>query len=378
MKTLAMPRKFKPDSALPFATVALLAAALAAAMTFALQPAEAADAPAAAASAVKPALTVALTPVKAESWPQLLSATGSLAAWREVQVGSELGGQRIQQVSVELGQRVHKGQLLAQLQSASVAADLAASRAGLLEAEATAREAVSTAARLKILAGTDAVSAQQLEQAQAAAAGAEARAAAAKARVQADELRLSYTRIVAPVDGIVSSKEAVEGALPQAGQLLFSLIRDGRLEWRAEVSASELAQLQAGQKVRVLPAGGTQPLEGKVRVVAPTVDATTRLGRVLVDLSGSPAAARAGMFARGDFVLGDANVLTVPQTALLLRDGFAFVFKLEGSKVRQVKVELGRRQGDRVEIRHGLKATDKVVAQGVGFLADGDTVRVAQ
>lgn len=378
MKTLAMPRKFKPDSALPFATVALLAAALAAAMTFALQPAEAADAPAAAASAVKPALTVALTPVKAESWPQLLSATGSLAAWREVQVGSELGGQRIQQVSVELGQRVRKGQLLAQLQSAGVAADLAASRAGLLEAEATAREAVSTAARLKILAGTDAVSAQQLEQAQAAAAGAEARAAAAKARVQADELRLSYTRIVAPVDGIVSSKEAVEGALPQAGQLLFSLIRDGRLEWRAEVPASELAQLQAGQKVRVLPAGGTQPLEGKVRVVAPTVDATTRLGRVLVDLSGSPAAARAGMFARGDFVLGDANVLTVPQTALLLRDGFAFVFKLEGSKVRQVKVELGRRQGDRVEIRHGLKATDKVVAQGVGFLADGDTVRVAQ
>lgn len=378
MKTLAMPRKFKPDSALPFATVALLAAALAAAMTFALQPAEAADAPAAAASAVKPALTVALTPVKAESWPQLLSATGSLAAWREVQVGSELGGQRIQQVSVELGQRVRKGQLLAQLQSAGVAADLAASRAGLLEAEATAREAVSTAARLKTLAGTDAVSAQQLEQAQAAAAGAEARAAAAKARVQADELRLSYTRIVAPVDGIVSSKEAVEGALPQAGQLLFSLIRDGRLEWRAEVPASELAQLQAGQKVRVLPAGGTQPLEGKVRVVAPTVDATTRLGRVLVDLSGSPAAARAGMFARGDFVLGDANVLTVPQTALLLRDGFAFVFKLEGSKVRQVKVELGRRQGDRVEIRHGLKATDKVVAQGVGFLADGDTVRVAQ
>lgn len=378
MKTLAMPRKFKPDSALPFATVALLAAALAAAMTFALQPAEAADAPAAAASAVKPALTVALTPVKAESWPQLLSATGSLAAWREVQVGSELGGQRIQQVSVELGQRVRKGQLLAQLQSAGVAADLAASRAGLLEAEATAREAVSTAARLKTLAGTDAVSAQQLEQAQAAAAGAEARAAAARARVQADELRLSYTRIVAPVDGIVSSKEAVEGALPQAGQLLFSLIRDGRLEWRAEVPASELAQLQAGQKVRVLPAGGTQPLEGKVRVVAPTVDATTRLGRVLVDLSGSPAAARAGMFARGDFVLGDANVLTVPQTALLLRDGFAFVFKLEGSKVRQVKVELGRRQGDRVEIRHGLKATDKVVAQGVGFLADGDTVRVAQ
>jgi multidrug efflux pump subunit AcrA (membrane-fusion protein) len=113
-----------------------------------------------------------------------------------------------------------------------------------------------------------------------------------------------------------------------------------------------------------------------VRLVAPTVDPATRMGRVLVDLPAG-GAARAGMFARGEFVLGEAPVLTLPQSALLLRDGFAYVFRIEGSKVRQLKVEAGRRQGERVEIRAGLKAGEAVVQQGVGFLSDGDTVKVA-
>jgi multidrug efflux pump subunit AcrA (membrane-fusion protein) len=82
------------------------------------------------------------------------------------------------------------------------------------------------------------------------------------------------------------------------------------------------------------------------------------------------------MFARGEFVLGEQAVLTLPQSAVLLRDGFAYVFRIEGSKVRQAKVETGRRQGDRVEIRGGLKAGEPVVTQGVGFLSDGDSVRV--
>jgi multidrug efflux pump subunit AcrA (membrane-fusion protein) len=70
-------------------------------------------------------------------------------------------------------------------------------------------------------------------------------------------------------------------------------------------------------------------------------------------------------------------VLTLPQSAVMLRDGFSYVFKLEGNKVRQVKVALGQRQGDRVEIRSGLDAKTPVALSGLGFLADGDTVRLA-
>jgi RND family efflux transporter MFP subunit len=374
VSTEASPIAMKKSHITTIASTMLLAA-LAAALLLALQPADAADAVAADKPAPKAALTVAAVQPRSETWPRTLAANGGLAAWREVQVGTEATGQRIERVAVDIGQRVKQGQLLAQLASASLAAELAATRASLLEAQASAQDAAATAARLKSLAGTEAVSAQQVEQAQAADAAARARVAALQARVKADELRLSHTRVVAPVDGVVATKEAVEGALPQPGQNLFTLIRDGRLEWRAEVPGADLAALSPGQKVRVTPAGGTA-VEGKVRLVAPTVDPATRMGRVLVDLPAG-GAARAGMFARGEFVLGEAPVLTLPQSALLLRDGFAYVFRIEGSKVRQLKVEAGRRQGERVEIRAGLKAGEAVVQQGVGFLSDGDTVKVA-
>jgi len=160
-----------------------------------------------------------------------------------------------------------------------------------------------------------------------------------------------------------------------AGQELFRLIRQGRLEWRAEVASTELARLQPGMPVRVTPAGGDAVL-GKLRMVAPTVDAATRNGLVYVDLP-QPGTARAGMFARGEFEIGRSAALTLPQGAVLLRDGFSYVFQLDkDNKVRQVKLTVGRRLGDRIEVTGGLDPAARVVANGAGFLADGDTVRV--
>jgi RND family efflux transporter MFP subunit len=199
--------------------------------------------------------------------------------------------------------------------------------------------------------------------------------AAAKARVQADQLRLSYTQITAPDDGVINARLATPGALVQPGQELFRLQRQGRLEWRAEVPGAELAQLKTGQLVRVQPSGAPA-VEGRVRRVAPQIDPQTRNGLVYVDLKASEAL-RAGLFARGDFVLGESSALTLPQSAVLLRDGFSYVFRIDGSKVREQKVLIGRREGERVEVRSGLTAGAAVVESGVGFLADGDTVRVA-
>jgi multidrug efflux pump subunit AcrA (membrane-fusion protein) len=127
---------------------------------------------------------------------------------------------------------------------------------------------------------------------------------------------------------------------------------------------------------------GTGKASGRVRMVGPTLDAQSRNALVYVDL---PDAARAGfrpgMFAHGEFQLGARAGLTVPQTALALREGFSYVFRLgeerDGqARVTQVKVQPGRRTGDRVEILEGLAAGDRLVAGGASFLADGDTVRV--
>lgn len=161
-----------------------------------------------------------------------------------------------------------------------------------------------------------------------------------------------------------------------AGQELFRLIRRGRLEWRAEVPAGDLARLKPGLAATLaLPGGATA--SGTLRMLAPTVDPQTRNGIAYVDLAASRDA-RAGMFARGEFELGSAPALTLPQSALLLREGHAYVMRVgDDAKVSQTKVATGRRVGDRVEITGGLDADARVVAAGGAFLADGDTVRIA-
>ena len=325
--------------------------------------------------AAPPALTVKPIFAAAQQWPQTLNAVGTIAAWQEVVIGAEIGGQRLSRLLVDVGDQVKQGQLLAQLSPGTLEADLNANRAALQEAEVNAAEAGRAADRARALQGTEILSAQAIDQALAAGDAAQARLAAARARVQADRLRLAYTQVRAPDNGVISVRPAVEGALVQEGAEIMRLQRQGRLEWRAELPGPELARVAPGQTV-VLKLGGTQAIEGRVRMISPQVDPQSRTGIVYVDLQ--PAAAvRAGLFARGELLLDQHTVLTLPDTAVLLRDGFSYVFRIEGDKVRQQKVTLGVRRGDRIEIREGLAADTAVVASGGAFLADGVTVRVA-
>jgi RND family efflux transporter MFP subunit len=272
---------------------------------------------------------------------------------------------------------VKKGEVLATFAPDTVQADLAQSKAAVAEAEATLAEASANAQRARELQTTGALSAQQIAQYATAERTAQARLEAQRAIAKVQQLRLRQTQVLAPDSGVISSRSATVGAVLPAGQELFRLIRKGRLEWRAEVSSAELAALKPGVAVSVAPAGGA-PIKGTVRMLAPTVDAQTRNALVYVDLP-APGAARAGMFARGEFAIGSGQALTLPQSAVLLRDGFSYVLKVGAdSKVAQAKVTVGRRSADRIEITAGLDAAARVVASGGGFLVDGDTVRVVE
>ena len=356
---------------------ALLALAVSMRPVTAQGPAAAAPSPNAASAPARTALTVqATTPQKSE-WPLKLSAAGSIGAWQEVVIGAETAGLRLVEVRAAVGDRVKRGQLLARLSSDTLAAELAQSKAAQAEAEALLAEATANADRGRQLAGSGAYSQAQITQMLTAERTAKARVESARARVRADEVRLAQTRIVAPDDGVVSARWATEGAMAQPGQELFRLIRRGRLEWRAEVPGSDMARLKPGLAATVTTASG-QTVKGKVRIVGPVVDAQTRNGIVYVDLdAGSDA--RPGMFVRGEFAFGSAPGLTLPQTAVLLRDGFSYVHRLGADgRVSLTKVGVGRRVGDRVEITGGLAADARVVAAGGAFLADGDTVKVVQ
>lgn len=335
------------------------------------------DAPAAAkaASAPRPALTVTATQAQRGELAVRLEAGGSVAAWQEASVGTEANGLRLAEVLVNVGDRVQRGQVLARFAADTVRADLAQIRAAVAEAEATLADAAANAQRARELQTSGALSQQQINQYLTAERTAKARLDAQRAAAEVQQLRLKQTQVLAPDAGVISARSATVGAVLPAGQELFRLIRQGRLEWRAEVAAADLARLAPGMKAKV-QLGPDAAVVGTLRMVAPTVDAQTRNGLVYVDLPASPLA-RAGMYARGEFEVGQGSGLTLPQTAVVLRDGFHYVHRIGADgKVAETKVQVGRRVGDRIEILAGLDAQARVVAAGGGFLVDGDLVRV--
>jgi RND family efflux transporter MFP subunit len=331
-------------------------------------------------SVVRPALTVTTVRPQRISMPVRLAANGNIAAWQEASIGAEAGGLRLTEVRVNVGDRVRKGQVLATLAGDTLRAEVAQARASLAEAEAAAADAANNAERARTLEGTGALSASQINQYATAEKTARARAEAARAVVQSQQVRLTQSEVLAPDSGVISARAATVGAVLAPGTELFRLIRQGRLEWRAEVTSAELGRITSGTTVQVTAASGAR-LAGRVRMIGPTVDPQTRSALVYVDLTplpGAPDSARAGMFARGEFDLGATPALTVPQASVVVRDGFSYVYRVNpDSRVSQVKVQTGRLAGDQLEILSGLDGDPRIVAAGAGFLNDGDLVRVA-
>jgi hypothetical protein len=324
----------------------------------------------------KPSLTVTVDKPLSASLLQGLSANGSLVAWQEAVIGAEANGLKITEVRVNVGDRVQKGDVLAVLQADSLRAELAQAEGTLAEATASAQEARVQADRARALQQQGFFSNAQLSQALAADASAQARVQSARALVQLQNVRLSQTQVKASDAGVISARQATVGSVVGAGTELFRLIRQGRIEWRAEVPASEIGRIPVGAPVQMTAASG-QVLQGRVRMVAPSVDAQTRNALVYVDLIGSAGSARAGMYAKGEIGLGQSQAITVPQTAVVVRDGFSYVYTVGADqKVSQVKVQTGRLSGDRMEIKSGLKPDAQVVVSGGAFLNQGDTVRV--
>ena len=325
------------------------------------------------ASVAKPALTVATTQADIDKSADYVKRQRQHHGVAGASIGAEANGLRLTDVRVNVGDQIEKGQILATFAAETIEADVAQAQANLAEAEANAQESAANGDRARRLQPTGAMSAQQINQYLTAERAAQARVQAAKATLNAQQLRMKFTRVVAPDRGVISSRMATVGAVVGAGTELFRMIRQGRLEWRAEVMSEELGRLKPGTPVTVTAANGVT-LQGKVRIVAPTVDPQTRAALVYVDLPGD--AGDVGMFATGLFGLGASGALTVPQQAVLMRDGFTYVFAVNADqRVAQLKVTTGRRVGDRIEIIAGLKEDELIVASGAGFLNDGDLVK---
>lgn len=321
-------------------------------------------------------MTVEVAYPEQATWPVRLSLDGELAAWEEVSVSAEIGGLRVDALYANVGHRVRKGQLLAELNNDTIEAALQEAEAQLAAAKVRLLETRTNLKRVDAVRDTGALSAQQIEQYEIAEKSAVASVAAAEAAVASAKARLNQTRFFAPVDGVIASRSTLQGSVVANGSELFRIVRAGRIEWRAEATASQLAQLRKGQGAVVALPGGAV-LTGHVRDLSPALDPVTRTGIVYVDLDADPRA-RPGMYVKGIIELGNREALTLPSSAVTLRDGRSYVYVVDPDEemVRQQEVVIGRVHEDRIEILSGLSPDAPVVRSGGAFLTDGDHVRI--
>ncbi|HEY9777012.1 MAG TPA: efflux RND transporter periplasmic adaptor subunit [Planktothrix sp.] len=190
--------------------------------------------------------------------------------------------------------------------------------------------------------------------------------------------QIAETIIRAPDNGVVSQRNAHIGEITSAGKTLFSIIRLNKMEMRAQVSDVDLAKFQPGQSVAISSTeDDAKTIQGKVWLVSPQVDPTTRLGTVRIQLPAN-SGLKPGMFARAEVRLGHRLAVTVPVVSVVTRNGESFVFTLDGDRVVSNAVKVGVQDDKIAEITSGLKENQTIVKNGARFLSDHDVVRVAQ
>ncbi|RDZ28562.1 efflux RND transporter periplasmic adaptor subunit [Lysobacter silvisoli] len=318
-------------------------------------------------------LTVSLAPAQYQPLARAAVVSGPVSAFEEMQLGVELSGQRVTALKVDVGQSVRKGQVLLELDHRTLDSELAQAEASLRQAQASLSLAQVSYERGAKLAAQQLISAGNLDELRATRVQAEAQTATARAGRDAAQLRRDFAELRAPADGVISKRLVQAGQVVSAGTELLRLIRDGRLEWRAELPEEQLATVAVGNTVE-LPYGG-QTITGRIRAVSPGVDAQTRTGTVYADLP-EPGALKPGVFVEGRILTGAGRALMVPSAAVVQRDGHSYVFTMKDAQtVQRKRVRTGQTSQGKVEILEGLKEGERVVAEGAGFLGDGDRVR---
>ncbi len=319
-------------------------------------------------------LAVTLVRAQPRQVQRTVLVSGPVSAYEEMQLGVEITGARVTSLDVDVGEQVAKGQVLLTLDHRTLDSELQQADAALAEAEAGVALARTNVTRSEPLVKDRYVSAAQLDELRATRTQAEARRNTARASRDAARLRRDFAELRAPAAGIISKRLVQTGQVVSAGTELLRLIRDGRLEWRAELPEADLARIAPGATVLLPSAAGN--VEGRIRAVSPGVDTETRTGTIYADLP-APGALKAGSYVEGRIVTGAGSALMVPAAAVVQRDGNAYVFTVDAKKVaHRVRVRTGVTADGRVEIVEGLKPDTAIVDQGAGFLGDGDTVRV--
>jgi RND family efflux transporter MFP subunit len=345
-----------------------------------------------------------------------VTVSGTLAAEEQVMLSLKVTG-RLDEVLVDLGSRVQRGQVLARLSSTDFDLRLRQSEAALQQARArlgldpvsggdaidiekTAlvrqaqaaldearrqRERIATFVQRGISARADLESADaQLQIAdgryQDALEELRNRQAVLAQRISERDLakqQLDDTTLRSPIDGVIRERHAVAGEYRAAGTPIFTVVRQHPLRLQLAVPERASSAVRIGQTVKVSIEGDPDVYPGRIARLSPAITEGTRTLPIEAEVPNEAGKLRPGTFAKGEIVIDEESGLVVPQSALVVFAGVEKLLVVRDGTAREQRVRAGRRIGDRVEILEGVASGDLVITSPNG-LADGAAVRVSE
>ncbi len=311
------------------------------------------------------ATPVAIETVAPRDLSRAVTVTGPVEAIRVISASAQRAGTLVK-VLVEEGRRVQAGQLLAEIDAREDAAQLARARAVLANAEAAFRRAEQLESR-------DLASGAEIDALRAA-------YEIARADVELWSTRVAFSRITAPVAGVVIEKRVEQGGSVAANQVLFEIADDSILVVRVRVSELDVVHLEPGRPVTVrLDAYPEARVAARIRRIFPSADAASRLVPVEVELGALPpgVASRPGFLARVEFALDQRlGALALPASAVGVAESGSFVYVVQADTLLRRPIETGLTVEGWIEVTRGLVAGERVVSSGHVNLRPGTRVRV--
>jgi RND family efflux transporter MFP subunit len=321
-----------------------------------------------------PAVTV-IVPGR-QDVPLMISATGSLAAVRDMPVGVAGEGGQVERVLVEPGQSVRAGQVLATI-NRSVQAQTAAQLAAQIDvARADLQLAENNLQRAQSLVGRGFISRADLDQKRATRDAAAARVRVAVATLGQTRAQIGRLDIRAPTAGIVLTRNVEAGQVVSGGSgALFRVAAGGEMELMARLPQADLARLNVGVPVAITPAGSTTVYQGVVWQVLPVIDPQTRQGIARIRVPYGPEL-RPGGFATARIRAGSTRAPLLPESAVLTDDAGTYVMVVgPNNAVQRRAVRIGTVTDRGVAIADGLTGSEQVVESAGAFLNPGERIR---
>jgi RND family efflux transporter MFP subunit len=315
-------------------------------------------------------------PVKKEIDDELI-VSGDVGPWQESIIGSELSGVRVDEILVDVGQLVEKNQVLAILNSETILADLNIAKAEVLEAEATLNQAKENADRARSLDKTNALSVQQMNQYLTVEAIAKAKLESAIANLGLQKVRMEQTKIKAPDSGIVSDRKVSVGNIVSSGEM-FKIISQEKLQWKPQINVEKLDFFYKGQDISIMAKTG-KIIKAKVSEISPKVNIETRKATIIVNLTKDlhKGMVHSGMSLSGMIKIGRKKVFMVNSQSIIKKNNENYTFLVnENNKAEQTKVEVGKKDGELIEVISGVDSKDKIVKEIPKDLKNGDEVKI--